>query len=222
MFSRKTGFLEKTNFWKKIPDIGWKIFGRFKNCFRCMQWNMLRKKWFTLKRYSVCTNFGLWTKTLSRFVKPLLEASRATILRKKCFLEETSFILIWDLDWKTIGRVVKLVSYMTTKRNWSKTCFFKKSHIPMLFLLSSSEWLSTELRTAIYLSKRTFWGFSVDKKFSCHHSPTLRKKHVRDLVKRFQHGFQSWIQGVQKKILMQNSFWKSQTFIINSGFWAIT
>ena len=99
---------------------------------------------------------------------------------------------------------------------------FQKSHILMLFLFSSSEWLSAELRTAIYLSKRTFWGFSVDKKFSCHHSPSLSKKHVRDLVQRFQHGFQSWIQGVQKNILMHNIFWKSQTFIINSGFWAIT
>ena len=92
----------------------------------------------------------------------------------------------------------------------------------MLFLLSSSEWLSTELRTAIYMSKRTIWGFSVDKKLSCHHSPSLSKKHVRDLVKRFQHGFQCWIQGVQKNILMHNIFWKSQTLIINSGFWAIT
>ena len=72
-------------------------------------------------------------KTLGRFVKPLLEASRATFLRKKCFLEQTLLILIWDLEWKTIGRVVKLASYMTTKRNWSKTCFFRKATFSCFF-----------------------------------------------------------------------------------------
>ena len=72
-------------------------------------------------------------KTLASFVKPLLEASRATFLRKKCFLEETLFILIWDLEWKTIGRVVKLASYKTTKRNWSKTSFFKKATFSCFF-----------------------------------------------------------------------------------------
>ena len=72
-------------------------------------------------------------KTLVRFVKPLLEASRATFLRKKCFLEQTLLILIWDLEWKTIGRVVKLASYMTTKTNWSKTCFFRKAKFSCFF-----------------------------------------------------------------------------------------
>ena len=136
-------------------------------------------------------------KTLGSFVKTLLEASRATILRKKCFLEETLFILNWDLEWETIGRVVKLASYMTTKKNWSKTCFFKKAIFSCFFSF---------LRVNDF---RQSWE-------------PQSTKHVRDLVKRFQHGFQSWIQGFQKNILRHNIFCKSQTFIINSGFWAIT
>ena len=98
-----------------------------------MQWNMLRKKWFTSKKYSVCTKLGLWTKNTRQVCQTFTRGFQSNIFKKKCFLEETLFILIWDLEWKTIGRVVKLASYMTTKRKWSKTCFFRKATFSCFF-----------------------------------------------------------------------------------------
>ena len=78
------------------------------------------------------------------------------------FWKKHFFIPIWHLDWKTTGRLVKLASYATTRRNLSNMLksnkFLKKP--PSHVLSTLSEWLQTELRTAIYLSKRKFWGLS--------------------------------------------------------------
>ena len=220
MLSRKTGILEKLIFEKKIPDTEWKTFGRFKNCFRCMQQNMLRKKRFTSKRYSVCTNLGLWTKNTRQVCQTFTRGFQSNIFEKKMFSGRNIVYLNLGLRLK-ISRPGCQTCFLYDDEKKLKRCFFKKphSHAFSTFL----EWKTfhrIENRNLL-VQKNVLGLFNWQKNFY-HHSPSLTKKHVRDLVKRFQHGFQCWIQGVQENILMHKIFWKSQTFFINSGFWAIT
>ena len=119
----KNRYFGKTNFWKKFRTSSGKLSADLKTAFVICNRKCWGKSGSPQRAILFVPTWDSKQKTLGRFVKPLLEASRATFLRKKCFLEETLFILIWELDWKTVGRVVKLASYMTTKRYWSKGCF---------------------------------------------------------------------------------------------------
>ena len=83
ILGKKHKFWKKN--WKKIPDIEWKTFGIFKNCFRCMQWNMFRKKQFTSKRHSVCISFGLWTKNTRQVCQTFTRGFQSNIFKKKMF-----------------------------------------------------------------------------------------------------------------------------------------
>ena len=69
----------------------------------------------------------------------------------------------------------------------------------------------------LLVQKKVLGAFQLRKKLSCHFSPNLIKKHVRDLVKRFQHGFQSWIKSVRKNILMHNTFFANSDFYYQFG-----
>ena len=133
-------------------------------------------------------------KTLGRFVKPLLEASRATFLRKKCFLDETLFILVWDLEWKTNDRVVKLASYMTTKKNEVKHVFLKKphSHVFSTFF----EWMTFDRveNRNLLVQKNVLGLFSWQKLFLSPFS-----KFEQKTCQRFGETFSAWLSELKSR-----------------------
>ena len=132
-------------------------------------------------------------------------------------LEETLFILIWDLEWETIGRVVKPASYMTTKKNWTKNLFFKKATFSCFFLLSLSKWLSTEFRTNFYVSRRNLWGlfnWKIETLLSYHHSRNLSKK----TCQMFSETFWAWFSELSSTCPEEN-FFDATHFLEKSGFY---
>ena len=82
----------KTNFWKKTPDIEWKTFGRFKNCFLRCHRKILRKKLFTSKLYSNYKNFGLWTENTRQVFQTGTRAAQSNISNKVLFSGRNIFL----------------------------------------------------------------------------------------------------------------------------------
>ena len=82
----------KTNLWKKAPDIEWKTFGRFKNCFLRLHRKILRKKLFTSKLYSNYKNFGLWTENTRQVFQTGTRAAQSNISNKVLFSGRNIFL----------------------------------------------------------------------------------------------------------------------------------
>ena len=220
MLSRKAAILEKPIFEKKLRTSSGKLSADLRTAFVVCNRTCWGKSGSPQRGILFVPTWDSEQKTLGRFVKPLLEASRATFLRKKMFSGRNIVYLNLGLRLK-ISRPGCQTCFLYDDEKKLKRCFFKKphSHAFSTFL----EWKTFyRIENRNLLVQKNVLGLFNWQKIFYHHSPSLTKKHVRDLVKRFQHGFQCWIQGVQENILMHKIFWKSQTFFINSGFWAIT
>ena len=147
----------KTNLWKKAPDIEWKTFGTFKNCFLRFHWKTLRKKLFTSKLYSNYTKFGLWTKNTRQVFQTCTRAVQSNISNKVLISGRNNFLSFsCDLEWKELlGRQTCFSSVEGKILKWNMFLEQKKI-FPVFFTLH--ERLSTDLRTAFQLSGGTFWS----------------------------------------------------------------
>ena len=68
-FDKKLIFGETSYFWWGVHTLGKTFLGFYeRNWQHCpnsilrLRWNMLKKKWFTWKKFEVFTKFGIWTK----------------------------------------------------------------------------------------------------------------------------------------------------------------
>ena len=90
---------------------------------------------------------------------------------------------------------------------WNIT--FKKTILSGFFTLS--DWLSAELRTAFWVSRKTLWGFPWKVKFlSCFSE--FEQISWENFEKSFRQCFQNWYLRVQKRFLTQ-IFWGFLLFL---------
>ena len=205
---------------KKNSDIEWKELGRPQTAFVVSSGNCWAKSDSPQRDIRFIPTLESEQKTLGRFFNPLLEVSRVTMQRKLCFLEATFLCLRFWLRVEKICWVVKILFLVSWRSTWSKTCFCKKTYFHVFFTLS--ERLSTEVGTAVYVSRRKFSGFFNWRIILLSSFWEVEQKKCKTFSKTFSACFSELNSTCPEERFLANFFSKSRTFIINSGFWAMT
>ena len=132
----------------------------------CVQWNsvgnlnLLGKINVFLSIPHIMRTFSLTSNGTCRVVKLAFIISSRTFWGKRC-LNETVFRFspIFDSEQKTLGRV------FTSASSVSREMFWKKKHNFELYSIffSLAQWIPVDLRTTIYVARRTFWDTFVWK-----------------------------------------------------------
>ena len=154
-----------------------------------------------------------------RVVKLAFIISSGTFWGKNRLNETVSRISpCFDFQQKTLGRVV------TPLPRFRRECSERKHNFELYSIsFNSAEWFLVELRTAIYVSRRTFlvtfswkisflFWFSDFEQKSCKNFPEIISAIFAELTSFCP----------EEQIEKTSVLWKIQTFLINSGLWAIT
>ena len=138
-----------------------------------------------------------------RVVKLAFIISSGTFWGKNRLNETVSRISpCFDFQQKILGRVV------TPLPRFRRECSERKHNFELYSIFfNSAEWFLVELRTAIYVSRRTFSATSFGKSVFCFDSRTLSKNLVRLFTKSFRQFFQNWHPFVQKNKLRRQVFY---------------
>ena len=124
------------------------------------------------------------------------------------------FPMLW-LRAKTLGRVVTPASSGSTGIFWKKNVISNYT----LFFFNLAEWFPVDLKTAIYVSRRTFPATSFEKSVFCFDSRTLSKNLLRLFPKCFRQFLQKWHPCVQKNKLRRQVFYgKCRLFLSSPDF----
>ena len=200
------------------------MFGRMVKLPLRVQWNSDGKLYF-LGKMNVFLSFPhlMWnifatSNEIGRLVNLAFIISSRTFWGKRC-LNETVFMFspIFDSEQKTLGRVLTSASYA------SRGTFGGEPYFEMIFYFNSGEWHLVQLRTAIYMSRRTFlatlfwkisflFWFSDFEQKSCNTFRELLTAIISELTSMC----------TEEQIEKTSFLWKIQIFLIISGLWAIT
>ena len=155
--------------------------------------------------------FFATSNKIGRAVNLAFNISSGTF-RGKNRLNETVFRFSpsFDSERKTLGRVLTSASYASRGALWRGTVFWND------FFFNLAEWFLVELRTAIYMSRRTFLTTSFEKSVFCFDSRTLSKKLVRLFPKCFRQFLQNWHPCVKKNKLRRQLFFGNCRLFLSS------
>ena len=165
-------------------------------------------KWkFFLSFPHIMWNIFATSNEIGRVVNLAFIISSRTFWGKRS-LNETVFRFSpsFDYEQKTLGRGSHL---LPTRRG---ALFGGEPYFEMVFFFNLADWFLVELRTAIYVFRRTFSATSFWKSVFCFDSRTLSKNLVRHFTKCFRQFFRTDI------LLSRWTNWEDKCFMEKSDF----
>ena len=129
----------KTNFWKKTPDIEWKTFGRFKNCFLRFHRKILRKNCSPQNFIRNIPILDSAQKILGRFSNLYSSCTEQHFEQSIVFWKKHFFIISCELEWKKSAGSSNLLVFCRGEQLEVKHVFGTENNFPCLFLLCTKD-----------------------------------------------------------------------------------